>query len=350
MILNIQNLNKITYLFTMANILVTGGTGFIGVPLVKKLHQLGHNLKLLVRESSNTAPFKELSNIEYVTGDVQDISSLEKAVDNIDIIYHLAATTQIWAKDKSIFEEINIKGPENIAEVALEKRIILIFISSFFAIGPYNCGEDIPDFETYERNIDYFIDYEKSKSEGTKIIRKYKEKGLKTIIFYPGFVYGPGDLNFYGKLTIDIILGKLLGIPKTSVSKFSMAYVYDIIEPMANVISRDDLIGEEYFLGGESATTIEYLNLIAEFAGVKKPRQFPLLFALFYGRLCEIRAKLSKNRIPYITRPLMKMATYDWAYSSQKTIDDLGYKITPFREGLEDTIKWYKDFIEKEKL
>ena len=75
MILNIQNLNKIPYLFAMANILVTGGTGFIGIPLVKKLHQLGHNLKLLVRESSNTAPFKELSNIEYITGDVQDISS-----------------------------------------------------------------------------------------------------------------------------------------------------------------------------------------------------------------------------------------------------------------------------------
>ena len=66
MILNIQNLNKNTYLFAMANILVTGGTGFIGIPLVKKLHELGHNLKLLVRESSNIAPFEELSKIEYI--------------------------------------------------------------------------------------------------------------------------------------------------------------------------------------------------------------------------------------------------------------------------------------------
>ena len=330
----------------MANILITGGTGFIGVPLVKKLQSLGHNFKLLIRENSNTEPFQNLNNIEYIIGNVRDINSLRQATNNIDIIYHLAANTQIWAKDKSIYEEINIKGSENIAEVALEKKNLLIFISSFFAIGPYNCGESIPDFETYERNIDYFMDYEKSKCEGTKIIQKYKEKGLKIIIFYLGFVYGPGDLNFYGKLTIDVILGKLLGIPKTSVSKFSMAYIYDIIEPMANVIGRDDLIGEEYFLGGEAVTTIDYLNLIAEIAGVKKPRQIPLSFALFYGRLCEIRAKLSKNRIPYITRPLMKMATYDWAYSSQKTIDDLGYEITPFREGLEKTVEWYMDYIE----
>ncbi len=333
----------------MANILITGGTGFIGVPLVKKLQGLGHNLKLLIRESSNTEPFQNLNNIEYNIGDVRDINSLTKAANDVEIIYHLAANTQIWAKNNSIYEEINLFGSENIAEVALEKKILLIYISSFFAIGPYNCSEEVPNFETYERNIDYFIDYEKTKCEATKIIQKYREKGLKTIIFYPGFVYGPGDLNFYGKLTIDIILGKLLGIPNTSISKFSMAYIYDILEPMAKVIGRDDLIGEEYFLGGEAVTTIDYLNLIAEIAGVKKPRQFPLSFAMFYGRLCEIRAKLSKDRIPYITRPIMKMATYDWAYSSQKTIDDLGYKITPFREGLEKTVEWYKDYIEKEK-
>ncbi len=333
----------------MANILITGGTGFIGVPLVKKLQTLGHNLKLLVRESSNTEPFQNLNNIEYIIGDVRDINNLTQAANNVEIIYHLAANTQIWARDSSIYEEINMTGSENIAKVALEKNILLIYISSFFAIGPYNCGEEVPNFETYERSIDYFIDYEKTKCEATKLIHEYKEKGLETIIFYPGFVYGPGDLNFYGKLTIDTILGKLLGIPNTSISKFSMAYIYDIIEPMANVIGRDDLIGEEYFLGGDAVTTIDYLNLIAEIAGVKKPRQFPLSFAMFYGRLCELRAKLSKNRVPYITRPIMKMATYDWAYSSQKTIDDLGYKITPFREGLEKTVEWYKDYIEKGK-
>ncbi|MFX1389453.1 MAG: NAD-dependent epimerase/dehydratase family protein [Promethearchaeota archaeon] len=334
----------------MVNILITGGTGFIGVPLVKKLHSLGHNLRLLVRENSNTEVFNSLNNIEYVIGDVRDFDSLKQAANNIDIIYHLAANTQIWAKNKAIYEDINIKGTENVAKLALEKNALLMYISSFFAIGPYNCGENQPDFETYKRDKDFFIDYERSKCEGTKLIQEYKDKGLKSIIFYPGFVYGPGDLNFYGKLTIDIILGKLLGIPKTSVSKFSMAYIYDIIEPMANIIGKDDLIGEEYFLGGESVSTIDYLDLIAEIAEVKKPRQFPLWLAMLYGWACELRAKLSRNRIPYITRALMRMSTYDWAYSSEKIIKDLGYEITPFREGLEKTVDWYKDYIEKRNL
>jgi nucleoside-diphosphate-sugar epimerase len=333
----------------MVNILITGGTGFIGVHLVRKLQSLGHNLKLLVRESNNTEPFQELNNIEYIIGDVRDVDSLSQAVKDVEIIYHLAAYTQIWAKDKTIYEEVNVKGSENIAQLALEKNILLIFISSFFAIGPYKNSKQVPNFEIYNRDIDFFMDYEKSKYESNKIIQEYKEKGLKAITFYPGFVYGPGDLNFYGKLTKDLILGRLMGVPNCSVSKFSMAYIYDLIEPMTKVIDRDDLIGQEYFLGGESIRTIDYLNLIAEIAGVKKPRQFPLRIALIYGWLCEIRAKMSKNRIPYITRALMKMSTYDWAYSSQNAIEALGYKITPFKEGLENTVKWYQDYIEKEK-
>ncbi|MFW9826033.1 MAG: NAD-dependent epimerase/dehydratase family protein [Candidatus Thorarchaeota archaeon] len=332
----------------MANILITGGTGFIGVPLVKTLQNLGHNLKLLVRESSNTEVFQGLDNIEFIVGDIRDFDILTKAAKKVDLIYHLAANTQIWAKDISIYEEINIKGTENIAKLALEKNVLLIYVSSFFAIGPYNCGEETPNFETYEREEDFFIEYERSKCRSTEIIQEYKDKRLNVIIFYPGFVYGPGDLNFYGKLTIDIILGKLLGIPKTSVSKFSMAYVYDIIKPMVNVIGKDNVIGEEYFLGGESISTIDYFNLIAEIAGVKKPRQFPLWLAMIYGWACELRAKLSKSRIPYITRALMKMSTYDWAYSSEKAIKDLDYKITPFREGIQKTVDWYKEYLKKE--
>lgn len=328
----------------MVNILITGGTGFIGVHLVKKLHDLGHNLKLLIRESSDITPFKELKNIEYIHGDVRDINSLNQSVGNIDIIYHLAAYTKIWAKNKLIYDETNINGSENIAKLALEKDINLIYISSFFAIGPYNIGDAIPDFETYDRKIDFFMDYERTKYYSCKKIQEYKEKGLKSIIFYPGFVYGPGDLNFYGKVTIDIILEKLLGVPKTSDSEFSMAYVYDIVELMVKVIDRDDLIGEEFFLGGDTVSTKNYFNLIAEMADVKKPRQFPMWMAMFYGWLCEINAKITK-KTPYMTRALMKMATYNWAYSSEKSIEMLGYNITPFKEGLQKTVAWYREYI-----
>ena len=143
----------------MASILVTGGTGFIGTPLVKKLHELGHKVKLLVRESSDITPFKEFEEIEYINGDVQDIGSLEEATIGIDAIYHLAAYTGIWAKDNSIYYDVNVKGTENVVNIALQNNLKLFYVSSFTALGP---TPPEPVDETHE-NEKFFMEYEKSK-------------------------------------------------------------------------------------------------------------------------------------------------------------------------------------------
>ena len=345
MILNIQNLNKITYLFAMANILVTGGTGFIGIPLVKKLHQLGHNLKLLVRENSNTAPFKELSNIGYITGDVQDINSLEKAVDNIDIIYHLAGYVKVWAKDKASYYNINVLGAENIAKVALENNVPLMYMSSFGALGPNPVNSAEPTNENFQ-HVDFFINkYEKTKYLGCEKIKEYIEKGLKSVLFYPGFVYGPGDFNIYGEMVFDIVAGQFLGLPGKGEAVFCMCYLDDVINGMVSVIGRNDLYSQGFVLGGENIKIGDFLDLIAEIEGVKKPRHFPKWLGVTYARLCKSKTIFSKKRVPYITPDMIIGMDYNWAFSSESAIEKLGYKITPINEGLTRTVKWYKDFI-----
>ena len=151
----------------MTNILITGGTGFLGIHLVKRLSTLGHNLKLLVRETSDVSPFQGLKNIEYVNGDVRDIDSINKAVDNVDLIYHLAAYTKMWSKDKSIYEEVNIKGAENVAKVVLDKNKRLIYISSFIALG---ATPTEPVDENYESEEGLLLDYAKTKFQAKKLI------------------------------------------------------------------------------------------------------------------------------------------------------------------------------------
>ena len=173
----------------MVNILITGGTGFIGVPLVKKLENLGHNLKLLIRESSDITPFEGLNNIGFITGDVRNFESLYKATESVDLIYHLAAYTRMWAKEKSIIEDTNIKGTENIAKIALEKSIRLIYISSFIALGATPVD---PVDETYECEDGLYLDYAKTKFQAKKLIKEYLDKGLNATIFYPGIVLRAG--------------------------------------------------------------------------------------------------------------------------------------------------------------
>jgi nucleoside-diphosphate-sugar epimerase len=331
----------------MTNILVTGGTGFIGIPLVIKLHELGHRLKLLIRERSNTTPFKELNNIEYIIGDVQDVSSLEKAVNKVEAIYHLAAYTRIWAKDKSIYYDVNVKGTENIANVALKNDLKLFYVSSFTAIGP---TPPEPVDESFE-NEEFFMEYEKSKFQAKKLVKSYIPKGLKAMIFYPGIVYGPGDFNIFGRMLFDVMRGKMfpLGIcPGKGDSMTCLSYVYDTSNALADVINREDLFGEDFILGGENVKFKEYLDLIAKIGRDKKAIKLPFAFAMVYAWLLEIKARFNKKP-PFLTRPTLRALKYHRSYSSKKAIDKLGYKITPLKEGLEETIKWYKEYNEEGK-
>ncbi len=328
----------------MANILVTGGTGFIGVPLVKKLNELGHNLKLLIRETSDITPFNDLANIEYSVGDVRDIQSLSNIV-GVDLIYHLAGQVIIWAKDKNSFYDINVQGAENIAKIALENNITLFYMSSFVALGPNPKESTEPTDESFP-HVDFFInEYERTKYLGREKIKEYIEKGLKTIIFYPGFVYGPGDFNIYGEMIFDILAGQFIGLPGKGESVFCMSYLDDVIDGMVSVIDREDLFGQGFVLGGEDIKIRDYLNLIAELGEVKKPRKLPMWAGVLYGRLCKFKARLSKKRIPYITPAMIIGMKYNWAFSSKSAIEKLGYEITPIREGLMKTVEWYKNFI-----
>jgi len=331
----------------MASILITGGTGFIGIPLVKKLHELGHKLKLLIRESSNTAPFKGLNDIDYIVGDVQDIRSLEKAVNNVDAIYHLAAYTGIWAKDKSIYYDVNVKGAENVANVALENNLKLFYMSSFTALGP--TPQEAVD-ETHE-NENFFMEYEKSKFQAKKLVKSYIPKGLKVMIFYPGIVYGPGDFNIFGRMLFNVMSGKLLPLgicPGKGEAMTCLSYVYDTSNALADVIDREDLFGEDFILGGENVKFKDYLDLIAKIGRNKKARKLPFTIAMVYAWFLEVKAKFNK-KVPFLTRPTLRAIKYHRSYSSKKAIDKFGYKITPLKEGLEETIRWYKDYIEEGK-
>ena len=328
-------------------ILITGSTGFIGIHLTKKLNELGHNLKLLVRETSDTTPFNDLKNIEYIIGDVQDIDSIYKALNNIDVIYHLAAYTGIWAKNKKIYHDINVKGTENITKAAIEKGKTLLYVSSFTALGPTPLE---PVDETYEKET-FCMMYEESKCQAKRLVKGLINDGLDALIFYPGIVYGPGDFNIFGEMLYDTVLGKTfpLGLcPGKGESIANFTYIKDLIDTMVRVIDNNNIRGDDFILGGENVKFVEYLNLIAQIARGKKAKKIPMWIAMAYAWLLELKAKFSK-KLPKLPRPTLRAIKYHRSYSSQKAIEKLGYKITPLREGLEETIEWYKDFIEKEK-
>jgi nucleoside-diphosphate-sugar epimerase len=229
----------------------------------------------------------------------------------------------------------------------MKNDIRLIYVSSFIALG---ATPEEPVDETFESEDGLFLDYAKTKFKAKKLIKDYIEKGLNAVMFYPGIAYGPRDFNIFGQTILDITSESFMGCPGKGDNVGSFVYVNDIANGLTSIIEKNDLKGEEFILGGVNMLFNDWLNSIADISGSdKKVRHFPMSLALLYGWLCELKTKFTK-KVPYINRPTIKMINYNWSYSSEKAIKELGYKITPLREGLTKTIDWYKKFIEENRL
>src|ERR1022692_4645904 len=120
----------------MKKILITGATGYIGHQLTKKLVGGGHYLHVLIRLKSDAALF-DGQNIKVFYGDITQPATIREAIRGCEQVYHTAGYAKLWAKDPSIFYEINVKGTKNVFQEALNAGVRkLVYTSSAAVFGP----------------------------------------------------------------------------------------------------------------------------------------------------------------------------------------------------------------------
>jgi nucleoside-diphosphate-sugar epimerase len=129
----------------------------------------------------------------------------------------------------------------------------------------------------------------------------------------------------------------------TEKTLFCFTYVNYLIDCLVGLVDDENLYGEDFILGGENIKFVDYLNLIASIARDKKVKKIPMWIAKIYALLLEIKSGITK-KTPFLTRSAINAIKYHRSYSSDKAIKRLNYKITPLREGLEETIKWYEEY------
>ncbi len=119
----------------MADALVTGASGFIGGHLVRRLHDLSHDITCLVRPSSDRRRLATF-HPKFAVGDVLDPSSIRSAIRDVDVVYHLAGATK--SLRSSDMEQVNIDGVRNVAQACADRNNppTLILVSSLAAAGP----------------------------------------------------------------------------------------------------------------------------------------------------------------------------------------------------------------------
>ncbi len=262
----------------MANVFVTGASGFIGTPLVWELvkrgnvvHALTHSTKLQSPPGllPDEQPDFNHPNIRMVTGDVTDQESLRRGMDGCSQAYHLAGYAKNWARDAQTYFNINVDGLRNVCEVACELGVQrIVWTSTMLTFGPTRPGQ-VSD-ETMPRNTQkFYTDYEASKVAGEKLAADFVEGGLHVVIVNPGRVFGPGHLNESNSVTILIDMydrGKVPFLLRGGRNVGNWVLVDDVVQGLMLAMERGRT-GEKYVLGGENASLKEFFQLIDKASG-----------------------------------------------------------------------------------
>ena len=115
--------------------LVTGATGFVGSAVARRLLAGGHEVRVLVRASSNRANVADL-DVDVVTGDLDEPSSLAAAVKGCDALFHVAADYRLWVPRPEEIYRTNVEGSRNLLRAAAEAGIRrMVYTSSVATLG-----------------------------------------------------------------------------------------------------------------------------------------------------------------------------------------------------------------------
>ncbi|MCK4625508.1 MAG: NAD-dependent epimerase/dehydratase family protein, partial [Phycisphaerae bacterium] len=241
-------------------IFVTGGTGFIGSHLVRRLAGKDHQITCLARSSSNTSTLEGLG-VDIVSGDVTNPDSLRPAIHGHNCIINLANVYSFWEPDPSVYRRVNVDGTRNVMECALEAGVSkVVHISTG---GIYGKPKDIPFTEESEVGSVRFSEYFHTKYEGDQVAWElYKNKKLPLVMVYPMAVLGPGDPKATGQY-IRRILRRRMPARVLEDCVFTFVHVNDVAEIIYRAAMKEDNIGEKYLAGKYQHTFGEINHMVS---------------------------------------------------------------------------------------
>jgi farnesol dehydrogenase len=323
-------------------VLVTGVTGFLGGRIAARLAGDGHVVSGLVRVRKRWADREE--KIEAVEGDVLDAAAVRRAVSGCDAVVHCAAMVKPWAKDRGTFDRVNVGGLRHVLDAARAADARVVYTSSFIALGPTDGAtfdEDTPRAAGQPHN-----DYERTKLAADRVARDAAAEGFPIVRLYPGVAYGPGAITAGNHVVTNLIRharGKVPGLLGAGDRRMSFAYVDDIASGFAAALERAK-DGSAYILGGDNKTLVDLFAAFEAETGIAPPKmKIPYALARFAGRLERWRAELFGVE-PEVTDEIVRIYAHEWAYSSARAEAELGYAITPLRDGIAKTVAWLREY------
>jgi dihydroflavonol-4-reductase len=294
-------------------VLVTGGNGFLGSWLVKRLAAENHSIKVLHRPSSDLSSIRGLP-FTSVIGDINDRESVLHAAENVDGVFHVAGLVSYRPRDYKRMEEVNVLGTQNIIDACVKLKTRLVFTSSIVTIGASFNGAVLNEdskFNLHKYNLGYY----ETKIRAEKLILKnVKDNGLNAVIVNPAVMFGAGDAV---KSSRDAVSGHLSAMEKGK-------------------------IGERYILGGENIKTEDLFKLLAKFGG-HKPPPLPLPNFLLKGFFEVFKLIKTLGVKPRISSDNFLISTLFHWYDSTKAKTELDFAARPAESSVAESVLWAKE-------
>ena len=251
--------------------IVTGGAGFIGSYIIKKLVARGDSVTVI--DNLNTGKEENLESVRnkiiFLKDSVLNMSLLEKETRNVDGIFHQAALASVQDSfsKRDEYYDVNVKGTENILKLAKKNNFKVVYASSS---SVYGNPEQIPIKESDAKNP--INPYAETKLKKEELAIKYSEMGVKVIGLRYFNVFGKGQSKEYAgvlKLFLERIRDKLPPKVNGDGTQFrDFVYVKDVVN--ANILSMDSEISHGFFNVGtnSSITILDLAKIIIKSSGL----------------------------------------------------------------------------------
>jgi len=325
-------------------ILVTGANGFVGAALCKKLVQSGHQVRGLVRKTSDCSLLQGVS-IEKVIGSLEDTESLRKAAEQAELVYHTAAAVTDWGT-YTFFRRVNVEGTRHMLDAAVAsgiRRMVLVssvVVSSF--IDQRHMDENSPRHDTP-------FPYCRTKREAEELAMQYHRKGLiEIVIVRPGDIYGPGDRVSLLKMAPLLEKGGMAYIDhghKTG----AFTYIENLVDGLILAGSAKEAAGQAFVItDGIELTWRAYFEKLCDALEVPRPKiSVPSWLALGIAAFLETLYRLMRIKArPPLTMYLVHHLRSDFHFSIRKAKQILGYDPgVGIDAAMKKTAAWYNAVV-----
>lgn len=323
-------------------VLVTGGTGFLGAYIIQELVQKGYSVRAIRRQQQ--APFyipqNILSKVEWVTGDLLDVVSLQEAMQDAAAVIHAAGKVSFASRDKSALFKVNVEGTANVVNMAIEMNVPrFVHISSVAAIGRNASGETVTEGKKWQQGK-YHTPYAVSKYHAEMEVWRAAAEGLNAVVVNPSTILGYGD---WSNSSCAIFKSVYNEFPWYTTGINGFVGVEDVARAVV-LIMESDISGERFIINNDNWSFQQMLNTIADGLGKKRPHKeaTPLLGAMAW-RVEKVKSFFSGKR-PLLTRHSARVANSKTYFDNGKILEALPqFSFTPLQQSIESACHRYRE-------